>query len=134
MENSTPCTIGLGSNTTDREYQITQATEFILGLLDKCSCSEVYESAPYNGKDKPYLNAVIHGLSPFSQEDLVAKLKKWEADHGRTQMKTFEGVIPIDLDLVIWNSRILRPRDFERHYFNVGYRQLLAQGAFQDEI
>ena len=77
---------------------------------------------------------MVHGLSTLSQDDLVARLKKWEADHGRTQMKTFEGVIPIDIDLVIWDSRILRPRDFERHYFNVGYRQLLAQGAFQDEI
>lgn len=129
-----PCTIGLGSNTPDREYQIEQATEFILGILQNCSCSAVYESSPYNGKDAPYLNAVIHGLSPLAQDELVKKLKEWESNHGRTQMKTFEGIIPIDLDLVIWDSRILRPQDFERHYFNVGYRQLLAQGAFQDEI
>ncbi|MCM1162686.1 MAG: 2-amino-4-hydroxy-6-hydroxymethyldihydropteridine diphosphokinase [Muribaculaceae bacterium] len=133
MDHFTPCTIGLGSNTVDREYQIAQATEYICGILHKCSVSSVYESEAFNGKDKPYLNAVIHGLSPISEEALIKHLKDWEALHGRTQVKTLEGVIPIDLDLIIWDSRILRPKDFERHYFNVGYRELLASGAFQDE-
>ncbi|MDE7145874.1 MAG: hypothetical protein K2O30_06970 [Duncaniella sp.] len=58
-------------------------------------------------------------------------MKSWESDHGPTQGATFEGIIPIDLDLVIWDSRIMRPKDFERHYFNQGYRELLAKGAFQ---
>lgn len=133
MESLTPCTIGLGSNTEDREYQIAQATEFICGTLEKCAVSSVYESPAFNGKDKPYLNAVIHGLSPLSEEELIGKLKEWESLHGRTQVKTFEGVIPIDLDLVMWNTRIVRPKDFERHYFNVGYRELLVKGAYQDE-
>jgi hypothetical protein len=43
------------------------------------------------------------------------------------------GQVSIDLDLVIFDSRILRPKDFERHYFNIGYRELLANGSFQDE-
>ncbi len=133
MDQFTPCTIGLGSNTVDREYQITQATEYICSILHKCSVSSVYESEAFNGKDKPYLNEVIYGLSPISQEDLVRHLKDWEALHGRTQVKTLEGVIPIDLDLVIWDSRIERPKDFERHYFNVGYRELLAKGTYQEE-
>ncbi len=133
MNTFTSCTIGLGSNTIDREYQISQATEFICGILHDCSVSSVYESPAFNGKDKPYFNEVISGRSPISAESLVRHLKDWEALHGRTQVKTLEGVIPIDLDLVIWDSRILRPKDFERHYFNVGYRELLAKGAYQEE-
>lgn len=133
METAIPCTIGLGSNTDDREYQITQAIEFLLGTLTKCSASSVYESEAFNGKDKPYLNAVVHGYSSSNYDDTIKVLKKWEADHGRTQIDTFEGIIPIDLDLVIWDSRIMRPKDFERHYFNQGYRELLAKGAFQSE-
>ncbi|MDE6860799.1 MAG: 2-amino-4-hydroxy-6-hydroxymethyldihydropteridine diphosphokinase [Duncaniella sp.] len=131
METSIPCTIGLGSNTDDREYQITQAVEHLMGMLGHCSVSSVYESPAFNGKDKPYLNAVVHGYSSKCYEDVINDLKRWEADHGRTQVATFEGIIPIDLDLVIWDSRIKRPKDFERHYFNQGYRELLAKGAFQ---
>lgn len=131
METSVPCTIGLGSNTEDREYQIAQAIEFLLGSLTHCSVSSVYESEAFNGKDKPYYNAVVHGYTSKSYDDVIKDLKKWEADHGRTQVDTFEGITPIDLDLVIWDSRIMRPKDFERHYFNQGYRELLAKGAFQ---
>lgn len=133
MDHFTPCTIGLGSNTADRDSQIARATEFICGLLHNCSVSSVYESEACNGKDAPYLNAVIHGVSPMSEEVLMKHLKEWEILQGRTPAKTLEGQIPIDLDLVIWDSRILRPRDFERHYFNMGYRELLAAGAYQDE-
>ncbi len=131
METSIPCTIGLGSNTDDREYQISQAIEHLQGSLSHCDVSSVYESEAFNGKDKPYLNAVVHGYSDMSYDDVIKDLKTWEADHGRSHVATVGGVIPIDLDLVIWDSRIMRPKDFERHYFNQGYRELLAKGAFQ---
>lgn len=131
MENENSCTIGLGSNTPDREFQINQAIEYICGHLHKCSVSSVYESEAFNGKDKPYFNAVVHGYTPDSQENVVRMLKDWEKESGRTQEKSLEGVVAIDLDLVIWNEHIVRPKDFERHYFNRGYRELLAQGAYE---
>lgn len=131
MDKSISCTIGLGSNTTDREYQITKAIEHICAYLQKCSISSVYESEACNGKDKPYLNAVIHGSTTHDYDTVVKFLKDWEAECGRTQVDTLEGIIPIDLDLVIWDEHIKRPKDFERHYFNLGYRELLAKGAYE---
>ncbi len=133
MDYPVSCTIGLGSNTPDREFQINQAIDHICGYLTKCSVSTVYESEAYNGKDAPYLNAVVHGLSPVGSAALIKFLKDWESLQGRTRVSSEEGVVPIDLDLVIFDSRILRPKDFERHYFNKGYRELLANGAFQEE-
>ena len=130
MDNNS-CTIGLGSNTPDREYQIKKAIEHICGYLSKCDISSVYESPAFNGKDKPYLNAVIHGYASQDYDSVIKFLKDWEASCGRTQVDTLEGIIPIDLDLVIWNQHIKRPKDFERHYFNRGYRELLAKGAFE---
>lgn len=131
MDNENSCTIGLGSNTPDREYQISQAIEHICGYLNKCAVSSVYESEAFNGKDAPYMNAVIHGYTAHDHESVVKFLKDWESQCGRTRTDTFEGIIPIDLDLVIWNEHIKRPKDFERHYFNRGYRELLAQGAYE---
>lgn len=128
MEYPAPCTIGLGSNTPDRETQIKEAIEHICDYLSKSSVSAIYESPAVNGKDAPYLNAVIHGLSPVGSAALVNFLKDWEKSKGRVEGA--HGEVPIDLDLVIFDSRILRPKDFERHYFNRGYRELLANGAF----
>ena len=131
IEDQNSCTIGLGSNTEDREYQIEQAIQYLLTYLDKASASAVYESEAFNGKDKPYMNAVVHGYTYHDHDSVVKRLKEWEADHGRTMEETLKGVIKIDLDLVIWDEHILRPKDFERHYFNRGYRELLAKGAYE---
>lgn len=133
MDYPTPCTIGVGSNTPDREERVTRAIEHVTGFLSKATVSSIYESPAFNGKDDPYLNAVIHGFSPVNSSALVKFLKDWEAKEGRGQDDVDKGSVSIDLDLVIYDSRILRPKDFERHYFNIGYRELLANGSFQDE-
>ena len=133
MDYPTPCTIGVGSNSADREERVNRAIEQVSKFLTRCSVSSVYESDAINGKDAPYLNAVIHGLSPVNSTALVKFLKDWEIQEGRGQDDVAKGEVSIDLDLVIYESRILRPKDFERHYFNIGYRELLANGSFQDE-
>lgn len=130
MDLSAPCTIGLGSNSDDREQQINQAIEHITSYLSKSTVSSIYETEAVNGKDAPYLNAVIHGISPVGSAALNKYLKDWELSHGRTPESHDDGVVTIDLDLVIFDSHILRQKDFERHYFNIGYRELLANGAF----
>lgn len=133
MDYPVSCTIGLGSNAPDREAQINRAIDFLHGYLSKCSVSSIYESAAINGTDSSYLNAVVHGRSSVNSSTLVRHLKDFEKAMGRNQESKEKGVVPIDLDLVIYDMRILRPKDFERHYFNIGYRELLANGSFQDE-
>ena len=130
-----PCTIGLGSNTPDRETRINEAITYVKGLLTDPKISSIYESEAFNGKDKPYLNAVIHGMTHLSDEKLIEELKSWETKSGRTVVddESVEHEVVIDLDLVIYNFRILRQNDFDRHYFNKGYRELLAHGAFVSE-
>ncbi|MDE6484466.1 MAG: 2-amino-4-hydroxy-6-hydroxymethyldihydropteridine diphosphokinase [Duncaniella sp.] len=126
-----PCTIGLGSNTPDREEQIEKALAFLEKLLADVRRSSVYESPAFNGIDDPYLNAVVHGHTALEPEKLIDKLKEYEADHGRADKESEPvGNVTIDLDVVIYNYRILRQEDFQRHYFNRGYRELLADGAF----
>lgn len=125
-----PCTIGLGSNTPDRETQIKKAIAHLELLLTDTKVSSIYESPAFNGKDAPYLNAVVHGMTNLDPDKLTRELKVWEETQGRTDEGSAAGIVPIDIDLVIYNFRILRQVDFERHYFNKGYRELLAMGAF----
>ncbi|MBD5270786.1 MAG: 2-amino-4-hydroxy-6-hydroxymethyldihydropteridine diphosphokinase [Bacteroides sp.] len=136
MESYATCTIGLGSNSPDREEQIKNAIDHIQGLLADSHVSQTYETEAVNGLDAPYLNAVIHGRSPLNAADLTAFLKDWEKRQGRSfdSNENDAHIVVIDLDLVIFDSRILRPRDFDRHYFNKGYSELLADGAFQNDL
>lgn len=132
MDTHIPCTIGLASNTPDRAEQIERAIDFLKSMLTQVTVSEIYEADAFNGKDKPYLNAVVHGKSQFGYDNTVTRLKAYEVSQGRTDERSASGEVPIDLDLVIWDSRIRRPKDFERPYFNKGYSELLAKGAFLD--
>lgn len=123
--------ISVGSNSTDREWQIEKAVEFLLSRLADASASSVYETQAFNGKDAPYFNAVVVGTTDMSLDELTKLLKQHEVEAGRDDMARIEGIVPIDLDIVMWDGRIIRNDDFERPYFNRGYRELLAQGAFE---
>lgn len=126
--------IGIGSNVVDRETFVTAAIEAIMSKFAGVSASEVYESDEYGKPDSgiKYCNAVVSGNSYISREELEAWLKEYEKEQGRTEISDVEHKIYIDLDLVVWNNKILRPTDFERPYFNVGYRYLLANGALEN--
>ena len=34
------------------------------------------------------------------------------------------GLVPIDLDIVMWNGEVVRQRDFNQDYFQIGWKQL----------
>lgn len=125
------CTIGLGSNAPERDKLIKDAIQALKQYLEQSQVSSVYECPASNGKDAPYLNAVIHGMTSHTQSEIVAHLKELEVQAGRTPELREKGIVPLDLDLIIFNFRILRPEDFQRTYFNIGYRELLSSGAFE---
>lgn len=76
------CTICLGSNTPDQEEQIKKAIEHLKEQLSEVEVSATYRSAAYNGKDAPYLNAVVHGYTDRSIEQMETDLKLWERNRG----------------------------------------------------
>lgn len=128
--NGTPVVVGVGSNAPERAELMKQIIEMLGNTLKAIQASDVYETLALSPEDaSPFLNAVVAGLTNKSHEDFVAECKAWEKKLGRGDAAP--GIIPVDLDVVIYNGKIVRPDDFERSYFNIGYRQLLAQGAFQ---
>lgn len=133
MDYMVSCTIGLGSNAADRDKQIQDAIKHLGEYLTECSASSIYETDAVNGKDAPYFNAVVHGLTSADISEMVKHLKEWECAHGRSPEVKIDGIVPIDLDLVIYDSYILRPTDYNRYYFNKGYAELIANGAIHDE-
>lgn len=127
----TPFVIGMASNTPDRAYRMEQASLSLMSAFEKVSISAIYETESINGDKTVYFNAVAAAMTDMTPEQVRAKLKQIERNAGRTALSKNEGIVPLDLDLVIWDGRIERQRDFEQPYFNIGYRELLAAGAFQ---
>lgn len=127
--------VGLGSNVADRESIITAAIKKLTDTFVNVSVSPVYETPEYgkeNGDGCRYCNAVAIGSTDMESGQFVEWLKAREAEAGRTHIAGMEKNIFLDLDLVVWDHMVLRKTDFERPYFNIGYRYLLANGALED--
>ena len=134
LSNMTSFVIGLASNTDDAEFQMEQAVQTLQTIFRKSSVSNFYQYASISGDGSTYTNAVMAGLTEMSHNELSEKLKKLELKHGRDEQARREKRVTLDLDLVIWDGRIERQNDFEQPYFNRGYRELLADGAFQYQL
>jgi 2-amino-4-hydroxy-6-hydroxymethyldihydropteridine diphosphokinase len=121
--------ISIGSNAGDRRQSMERAIEFLQDLLSNTCVSSIYETAPEGGvADNYYLNAVIAGETDMDMSQVIKQLKRREVLDGRTLAVKLQGIVPIDLDLVIWNGEVVREKEFSCKYFTIGYNQLLELG------
>ena len=118
--------LSLGSNSGDRQHQMDLAFSHLKSVFNDVESSAIYETDALNGKDAPYLNSVIVGYTNMSYDETVDYMKQWEKNCGRTSESKLKGIIPIDIDVVVWNETIVRPKDFEMSYFTRGYQQLFT--------
>ncbi len=117
--------ISLGSNTDDRTRQIRVAIERLSAMLSGVVVSTVYETEAFSHPEqRPYANAVLKGMSDLGHDELSKQLKQLEANAGRDATARAAGLVPIDLDIVLWDRQVERPSDFTRPYFTIGFQQL----------
>ncbi|MCF0185456.1 MAG: 2-amino-4-hydroxy-6-hydroxymethyldihydropteridine diphosphokinase [Bacteroidaceae bacterium] len=85
--------------------------------------SETYESPALNGISPAYLNAVAVVFSEQNHNDMRSMMKSFEQKFGRNTESKKSGIVEMDLDIVIVNDEIVRPKDYARDYFTIGYNQ-----------
>ncbi len=71
-----------------------------------------------------YWNAVATVWCNLSYERLNEAMKQREAYEGRTAEMRQRKLVPIDIDIVIYDGEILRPKDFEQDFFQIGWKEL----------
>lgn len=83
----------------------------ILKSAEVSECGgEAFESAAY-------LNAICLAHTELAMEHILSTLKTMETDMGRKRNLEAKGVVAIDLDLVVWNGVVLRPKDVAQAYY-----------------
>jgi len=123
--------LSIGSNSPDRHWQMESAIRYIKLKLKNVYSSSIYETLALNGKDASYLNAVIVADTDMSIDEAKTFFKQWETLCGRNKVSKIKGVIPIDVDIVVWNGAIIKERDFVAYYFSQGYYQLFTLGKIK---
>lgn len=124
LENQIEIIVSLGSNYGNRTRNVEEAILWMNNVADRCKNSSIYETTEIHGIGKPYMNAVLKGRTAISFDLLQEMMKAYEIEHGRTMERRARGEVPIDIDIVIWDSKVIRPLDFGREFFKIGYSQL----------
>ena len=117
--------ICLGSNIPNRAEMIRLAiskveAEYPSGI----AVSHIYETPAIDGVSPSYSNAVMMFDSPCDYEQTQLQLKCIEREMGRTAQSKATGIVEIDLDVVMFNGTVMRPKDFNRNYFQIGYNHI----------
>ncbi|MEJ2106693.1 MAG: 2-amino-4-hydroxy-6-hydroxymethyldihydropteridine diphosphokinase [Acidiferrobacteraceae bacterium] len=101
--------IGLGSNLDDPLQQLKRAMNELGELAeDGIECSSLYRTGPIGLADQPdFLNAVCRIETGLGPEELLARLLQIEAKHGRRRDGLRDGPRTLDLDLLLYDDRVL---------------------------
>ena len=102
--------IGLGSNLSNREWNLHAALERLEGLVDTdvVRVSQFHETDPVGGPPQgKYLNAVAQLQTAFHPEGLLKRLQEIEQLLGRPPQHLLWGPRTMDLDLLAFENLIL---------------------------
>lgn len=116
--------LSLGSNFGDRKASVASSLEWLGNFIGDFRSSSIYETPCAVRKGPDYLNAVVCGEFSGTLDDLQYLLKKREADCGRDESKKMRGEVPIDIDIVIADGKIIKEWDARQKFFIRGFEEL----------
>ena len=116
--------LSIGSNAVDKAERLAFGFDELCSRLVVVARSEAYVTPALNGRDADYLNAVAVVQADIDFDSLNVLLKQIETLGGRMPQSKMSGVIPLDLDIVIALGNVVRPGDFDRQYFQIGWNQI----------
>lgn len=127
--------ISLGSNLGEREaiMGISDARKHLEEVCFSTVMSDIYSTYSISGDGRIYFNSVVRIVTAMEERNLQNMFKQWECEAGRDELARLNKIVPIDIDIVVFNGNILRPSDFERDYFQRGFQQLRSGDNFQPD-
>ena len=87
-------------------------------------CEEMETEAIGSRFLSPFSNQVASFETTLSSEEVRAILKQIERDLGRLPEEKPQGVIRIDIDLLMYDDCVLKPADLERDFVKEGLKSL----------
>lgn len=111
--------ICLGANTPDAAASIAAAFDTLAEWGRVAASSGPYRTAPeYARETVPYLNQVLSFDTALDHDSLHRLTKDYE--HAVRSANDHPGLVNLDIDIVVWNGRVMRPKDASAAYFIEG--------------
>lgn len=116
--------LSVGSNCGDRHLQVSSGIKWLASILTDARASAIYTTGDCHGGIRDYMNAVVCGMTELGIEKLDRQCKEYELTQGRTAEVRARGDVPVDIDIVVYDEEILRPKDYRQEFFRIGLAQL----------
>ncbi len=118
------CIICIGSN-CDREENLSLARHRLRELFPSIRFASEQETQPLFFKNPAlFSNQVAQFFSEATEEMIQEELKTIEKFAGRLSEDKKKEKVCLDIDLLIFDNRILRPDEMEREYIMKGLEEL----------
>ena len=117
--------IGLGSN-IDPEANLEQAVLELKSRFKVSKRSQWTRSKPIGIKDQPdFYNGALLIETELEQQSLKKELKRIEDILGRDRSLPKFGPRTIDLDILIWNKKVVDKDYYERDFLRKGVEEII---------
>jgi 2-amino-4-hydroxy-6-hydroxymethyldihydropteridine diphosphokinase len=110
------CIIGIGSN-LEAEYHIAEMLKLLSTSVQIVQVSQMIQTKPVGIIDQPdYTNGAVRIRTVMQRDELTIFLKQLEDKMGRDRSQKKFGPRNIDLDILIWNNKVVDPDYFTREF------------------
>lgn len=119
--------VALGSNIKP-EMQITEARRRLKGAFHVLKESAFVYTKPIGYMDQPdFINGAVLLETMLDADELRSSLKEMELTMGRESSKIKFGPRSIDLDVVVFNDRVIDQDFYQREYLKQSVLELIPQ-------
>ena len=124
--NQHSCVLCLGSN-YNRHLHMEEARKALMELFPTIRFSEEMTTEAIGDKFlSPFSNQVAKLETFLTIEEIRSLLKKIEKDNGRLPEDKGQGIVKLDIDLLMYDDLTLKPNDMEKDYVVKGISSLQA--------
>lgn len=116
--------ISLGSNLPCAADIVADAVRRLTAVAAVQSSSGLFTNPDDTGRGPDYTNVVLRLDTDLSADGLREFARGLEAAAGRTPESKHLGLMPLDIDIVIWDDTTVSPADRYRQYFVHGLARL----------
>ncbi len=130
------CYIGLGSNLDEPKEQLYRALQRLKNEtgIELLKVSSFYQSKaltlPGTAQQNDYINAVAQLQTSLSAQQLLLKLHKIEAAHGRERQEKW-GSRTLDLDILLYGEKIIQSEILIIPHSQIALRNFVIHPLFE---
>ena len=114
------CLLCMGSN-TNRFTQLSDARKVLSEAFPDIHFGELMETqAIGSGFHSPFSNQLARFTTTLSSESVHKLFKELERHSGRLPGDKAQGIVKLDIDLLTFDNKVLKPEDMKREYIRRG--------------